>query len=785
MRILVLTDRDWTHPQGGGTGANLYAQVGRWVAWGHEVCVVACGYPGAASEEQIGAVRMIRVGTRSTVFPRVIWRGLRGLADEHDVVLEVVNGISFLTPFWLTKPRVALVHHVHREHYVREMGRKGRIPAFLLETAPLKWLYRDQQFITVSNGTAQDLRRLGIENIEIAPNGVQIEAFQPGERAPEPTLLYLGRLKRYKRIETLLDVLERVPEARLEIAGDGDHRKHLEKTIACRGLADRVTVHGPVSEERKRALYGRAWLNVTASAAEGWCLSVTEAAASATPTAALRVGGLPDAVKDGQTGYLAGDGEELARRVKELLDDPALRERMGEAARVHAESLDWDDTARITLGALERERAENENTVTIIQSARVSDTGKATALAMAQMAANFLALVFTIVFARLLGASDYGSLAALLSMFLILSVPGLGMQVLVAREVSTRVAIGDEAPAHGLHRWLGHVLLWSIAITAAAVILREPLAHLIGVPELPWAAAAPVFTGCMWLLVMIERGALQGLRHYGQVGVSIIGEATGRLVFGLILVGAGLGVTGAFLGTALALVAVAAALFVPLEHELRRESDPKTPDRSLRELLMTGIISILGLGLLMLLQNIDVLIVKHKASDEAAGDYAAAAVAAKAMIWVAVGMGYYLLPEATRRTKLGEDARPILVRTLLLIAVVATPMLLVYAVAAEPVLSAVFDLPGGAGALPWLSVAMTALACTYLAVQYLLALRRWPFLILLAGAVVAEVVLLWGIADDITQFSIVLAAIQVVLALTVGALGFRRASARRTAEAAV
>ncbi len=57
MHILVLTDRDWTHPQGGGTGANLYGQVSRWLAWGHRVSIVACSYPGAKSFERIGLAR--------------------------------------------------------------------------------------------------------------------------------------------------------------------------------------------------------------------------------------------------------------------------------------------------------------------------------------------------------------------------------------------------------------------------------------------------------------------------------------------------------------------------------------------------------------------------------------------------------------------------------------------------------------------------------------------------------------------------------------------------------
>src|SRR3954453_5915701 len=100
VHILVLTDRDWTHPQGGGTGTNLYGQVSRWLAWGHRVSVVAAGYDGAEPLERHGELTMHRVGGRSTVFPRAIFKQWRGLVPDADVVLEVINGITFLTPLW-------------------------------------------------------------------------------------------------------------------------------------------------------------------------------------------------------------------------------------------------------------------------------------------------------------------------------------------------------------------------------------------------------------------------------------------------------------------------------------------------------------------------------------------------------------------------------------------------------------------------------------------------------------------------------------------------------------
>jgi glycosyltransferase involved in cell wall biosynthesis len=360
LHILILSDRDWTHPQGGGTGTNLFGQVSRWMAWGHRVSVIACSHPGAAPVERIGALTLHRVGGRSTVFPRTILRQWRGLVPDADVVLEVVNGVTFLTPLWLRAPRVTLVHHVHRDHYVREMGNAGRVAAFLLETLPLRLLYRRSRFLTISKASADDIAAHGIprERIEVGYIGVEHEAFapDPDARATEPTLLYLGRLKRYKRLEVLLDVLAGNPEAVLEIAGDGDHREALEAQIEARGLSARVRMHGHVSEERKRELYQRAWLNVTASSAEGWCLSVMEAAACGTPSAALAVGGLPESIDDGRTGILARDPSELAARVGTILADPDRRDALGRAALARAAEFTWDATAAGTLALLQAER---------------------------------------------------------------------------------------------------------------------------------------------------------------------------------------------------------------------------------------------------------------------------------------------------------------------------------------------------------------------------------------------------------------------------------------------
>jgi glycosyltransferase involved in cell wall biosynthesis len=290
----------------------------------------------------------------------VILRQWRHYVPDADVVLEVVNGITFLTPLWCRTPRVTLVHHIHRNHFVREMGPKGHLAALALETLPLRLLYRRSQFLTISQASAHDIAAHGIDRarIEVSYLGVEQQAFgpKPSARAQEPTLLYLGRLKRYKRIEVVLDVLERNPGAILELAGEGDHREILEAEIDARGLRDRVRMHGYVSEELKLELYRRAWINITTSSAEGWGLSVTEAGACATPSAALRLGGLAEAIDDGRTGVLADDPAELAHKVGRVLSDPQLRDDLGRAAQARACEFTWDATARRTLQLLDAQR---------------------------------------------------------------------------------------------------------------------------------------------------------------------------------------------------------------------------------------------------------------------------------------------------------------------------------------------------------------------------------------------------------------------------------------------
>jgi O-antigen/teichoic acid export membrane protein len=406
----------------------------------------------------------------------------------------------------------------------------------------------------------------------------------------------------------------------------------------------------------------------------------------------------------------------------------------------------------------------------------VSDTGRAAGLAAAVIVGNVLALGFTVVFARILGGSGYGSLAALISAFIILMVPGQALQTTVAREVSTELAAGDPAAGAGVKRWVFRLALAGFGVVVVSVLARDVLAAMIGVHELPWAAAATLPTGVLWLILSVERGALQGFQEYRMVGVSIAVEQAFRLLFGIVLVlmvsGDRAEVTAAFLGTPLALLAIGLWLVIPLRRHLPHQRHAH--EHPLRELIGRAAIPVAALGLVAWLQDGQVIIVKHLASDDAAGDYAAAAVAAKAIMWVAIGLSLYLVPEAARRTHLGQSATGVLARTLGIIAAIAVPMVLVYAAAGAPILRIAFKLDGAAGALPWLGLAMSLLALTYLAVQYQLALHKAGFIAVLALAAAAQPAAMIAIGgEELTTIALGLLGLNALLAVALVMLAFR------------
>ena len=384
MRIIIANWRDPWHPEAGGAERYAWEMARGLTERGAVVRYLTARAPGQARGEYREGIEIVRRGGRFTVYPRALgW--LLAHRRWAQAVLDCQNGIPFFTPLVLGRrvPVLCVVHHVHTAqfgvHFPAWMAWVGRV----LEGPASRLAYRRHGCVAVSPSTVAAMRdRLRwAGDIYLVPNGTPVpaasprrSAASPGAAGQRPRLVWIGRLVAHKRAELIvpvaargftIDVIGRGPaatallkaqlEARAAAAGaaGGSTASNAASSTANNAAnnAGEVRLHGFVSEEDKQAIVAESLVHLSTSAGEGWGLCVLEAAALGVPTVAYDVEGLRDAVRDGQTGWLVREGEELAdvvERVVKDLADPGRRAEVAAACRDWAGQLSWErSTARM------------------------------------------------------------------------------------------------------------------------------------------------------------------------------------------------------------------------------------------------------------------------------------------------------------------------------------------------------------------------------------------------------------------------------------------------------
>jgi glycosyltransferase involved in cell wall biosynthesis len=362
LRILALNWRCHRHPDMGGSEVNLFRQATRWVREGHDVTVL-CARDARGSRlperEILDGVAIQRVGGRFTVYAHAALFLLRH-GGEFDCVLDVSNGIPFFTPLFTRVPGALLIHHFHGRQWFAELPFVPAALGLALERFVVPLVYRRWPVIAVSPTTRDAVVARGFRpsQVSVVYNGVEqprTASTSTGDGAR--TIVYFGRLKRYKRLERLIRAFAKLrpefPDARLILAGDGDARGTISALASDLGLGSVVDLPGFVDEDTKAAILSSARVFVTPSMHEGWGLSVIEANSYGCPAVAYNVPGLSAAIRANETGFLASDDDEFRDLIARLLRDDGLRARLSSAARSWALQFDWDTCARETLKVLQ------------------------------------------------------------------------------------------------------------------------------------------------------------------------------------------------------------------------------------------------------------------------------------------------------------------------------------------------------------------------------------------------------------------------------------------------
>lgn len=351
-RVHVLAWRDLDDPDAGGSEVHADEFMRRWAASGLEVTHRTSAAVDRPEISERNGYRVIRRGGRMTVFPRTIIGELLRSMGPCDAVVEIWNGVPWLSPIWCRKPRVLVLHHIHgpmwNQMFPAPIAAIGRV----LESRIAPPFYRSTPTVTTSDDTRTELVDLGWRPERVVTGPVGVDDFFCVDRGvaktAHPSVLAVGRQAPVKRFPLLFEQMriarEQVPGLRLTLVGDGPERVNLERWVADNDAASWVVFAGRVDRDRLRDLYRRSWVVSSASLAEGWGLALTEAAGCGTPAVATDISGHRCSVVDGSTGVLA-PVEQLGSAVARVLLDDELRRSLAERAESRARSLTWDALA--------------------------------------------------------------------------------------------------------------------------------------------------------------------------------------------------------------------------------------------------------------------------------------------------------------------------------------------------------------------------------------------------------------------------------------------------------
>ena len=335
---------------------------------GCEVVVVAAAVRGQPRREEVDGYTIVRQGGRFTVYPwALLWLALH--RNQIDGVIDSQNGIPFFSPLVLKRrtPVLMLLHHIHQEqfglYFSPTMARVGR----WLERYGSRFAYRDRTIVAVSPSTRARARRtLGLKgDIVVVPPGTDAEVSDLAlrRRSGHESIVCVGRLVIHKSIASIIEaiplLLPKFPNIEVHLVGDGPERPSIEALVETLGLAEHVVIHGSVSASERDRILLTGWLAVNASEGEGWGLSVVEANALGVPVLAYRRPGLRDSIRNGETGWLIEEDQDLASAISNALEQMRDEETAilwSAKSKQWASRFTWPKMAHQMLTLMEAER---------------------------------------------------------------------------------------------------------------------------------------------------------------------------------------------------------------------------------------------------------------------------------------------------------------------------------------------------------------------------------------------------------------------------------------------
>jgi glycosyltransferase involved in cell wall biosynthesis len=247
-RIHFVAWRDLDDPEAGGSELHAHKVASLWAAAGLDVSFRTSAVPGASKSVRRDGYRVLRRAGRYGVFPGAAWEGMRMRHGSGDALVEVWNGMPFLSPLWYSGPRIVFLHHVHAEMWGMVLPPTLARMGDTMERRVAPRFYRRSRIVTLSESSRQEIVKmlhLRPERIAVAPPGID-ERYSPGgHRSATPLVVAVGRLVPVKRFDVLLRALAPLkadhPDLEAVIIGEGYERAALEALRDELGATDCAT----------------------------------------------------------------------------------------------------------------------------------------------------------------------------------------------------------------------------------------------------------------------------------------------------------------------------------------------------------------------------------------------------------------------------------------------------------------------------------------------------------------------------------------------------------------
>jgi glycosyltransferase involved in cell wall biosynthesis len=360
--VHLLAWRDLDDVEAGGSEVYVHEVAARLARAGMEIKLRTSHAAGRRPVSNRTGYTVVRRAGRFWVFPSTVVEEIAGRDGRGDGLVEVWNGVPYFSPLWFRGPRVVILHHSHKDIWklvlsTPSFAKTGRF----IETRVAPPIYRNSFLVTDSDSSRAELvDELGFraDRVAIGEPGID-PRFAPDPdvgRSPRPMVVSVGRLVSTKGFDELMRAVARVRshghDLTLVIVGEGYERDQLEDLRHQLDGEDWIRLAGRVSDDELISLYRQAWAVASMSMAEGWGMTITEAAACGTPAVATRITGHVDAVRDGVSGLLAEGFDEMVGALERIVTDEGLRGELAAGALGRAGELDWDRTAATVLRSL-------------------------------------------------------------------------------------------------------------------------------------------------------------------------------------------------------------------------------------------------------------------------------------------------------------------------------------------------------------------------------------------------------------------------------------------------